>query len=190
MFKRLTLQNDFGTFKAFDLQTQTAIEGSLTAEGLVNWNPDRQGDAEFRPVGDHEGVALIFKKQGTVNAADLVELDGLLEQLGGATDENYLRIYFMVTYYGYSVWKLDPATVEETTVHIFRGDSFRDMRNELADSLFFRYHSELYEAYNKHRYPWLIFDADAFLNWPGFFVEEITFGGSLALLVGFNESEI
>ena len=42
-----TLRFDLGTFEGFNFRDQSAIERELTAEEVVNWNHDGDGEAEF-----------------------------------------------------------------------------------------------------------------------------------------------
>jgi hypothetical protein len=85
---------DLGTFEGFNFRNQSAIERILSAAEVVDWSHDREGESEFWPSGDRTEVSLIFKGQTAVTSSELIELDRLLDSLGGDSTENFLRIYY------------------------------------------------------------------------------------------------
>jgi len=80
--EEVTTSFDLGTFEGFSFRSQSAIPKNLDADGVLNWDHDRQGEAEFWPAGDNAGVALIFEHQSSVTGSELKELDRLLSELG------------------------------------------------------------------------------------------------------------
>jgi hypothetical protein len=84
------LQFDLGTFEGFNFRDQSAMWPNRTAQEVVDWDHDKDGEAEFWPSGDNEAVLVVFKGQSSVAASKLMALDGLLHELGGDTDENFL----------------------------------------------------------------------------------------------------
>ena len=177
------LQFNLGTFEGFNFRTQSAIERLLTADEVVHWEHDADGEAEFWPAGDHPGVAVLFEHRTAVTAADLLALDRLLLELGGDAFENFLRIHHAVNCCGYDLQTLVAGTVEDQSLHIFEGTNFLDLRREAAYELFELYYPEAYTAWERSCCDGLIFDTDRFLDSPGFSVEEVRIGGRLALLV-------
>jgi len=174
---------ELGTFEGFNFRNQCAIPRRLTAAEILHWDHDAQGEAEFWPSGDCAGVATVFKSQSAVTATELLALDGLLDDLGGDSDDNYLRIFFVANLLGTPVAELTAEAVEDESVHIFLGDNFCDVRREAAFELFEHYYPELYQLYEATPCDGLIFDADRFLDSPGFGTEEVRFGNRAALLV-------
>src|ERR1043166_7862522 len=83
-----TLCFNLGTFEGFNFRTQSAINRTLTAAEVVEWNHDKRGEAEFLPSGDRPEVALVFKGRSSVTGSELLELDRLLHELGGDSVEN------------------------------------------------------------------------------------------------------
>jgi len=180
---RTTLTFDFGTFEGFNFRSQSAIERILTANEVVNWNHDRQGEAEFWPSGDNQAVALIFQHRSFTNGFGLVHLDRLLSELGTDSVENFIRIHYAVNISGCRLDELTAAQVEDNLLHIFFGTSFIDLRREAAFELFESYYPEEYKVWEKSHCDGLIFDTDHFLNSPCFSVEEIELNGQVALAI-------
>ena len=179
----VSLQADLGTFEGFNFRNQSAIDHNLTAEEVVNWEHDADGEAEFWPSGDHPGVQLLFRHRSAVTAADLRALDCLLHDLGGDTEENFLRLHHAVSCSGYDLRSLTAEQVEDQFLHVFRGSNFTDLRREAAYELFELYYPEAYAAWEQSRCDGLIFDTDRFLDSPGFSVEEVRLGNQVALLI-------
>jgi len=180
--KRQELRFDLGTFEGFSFRDQRAIFPNHTAEEVVNWDHDGEGEAEFWPAGDNDGVRLIFSGN-TVTASELLALDRLLDELDGDSDENYARIYYAVRVLGYDLAKLQNTTVEDESPMVFFGDNFTDLRKEAAYELFELYYPEEYRVWEKSLCDGLTFDHDRFLDSPGFGVEEVLIGGRAMLLV-------
>jgi hypothetical protein len=181
--ERQTLCFDLGTFEGFNFRSQNAIERELTAEEVVNWNHDRDGEAEFWPSGENPGVSLVFKGQNAVSGGELLALDQLLEDMGVDSDENFLQIYFALSHGGISVERLDTATVQDNPPQIFFGSHFFELRKEVAYELFELYYPEEYRVWEKSLCDGLIFDVDRFLDSPSFCVDEVKLGDRAALLV-------
>jgi hypothetical protein len=181
--ERLELQFDLGTFEGFNFRQQSAIWGNKTADEVVNWDHDRDGEAEFWPSGDNHGVHLVFRSSNAVSATELIELDRLLGEMGGDSDENFLRIHYAKNVCGCSLEDLTAEGVEDENVHIFLGDCFTDVRKEAAYELFELYWPEEYKAWEGSLCDGLIFDPDRFLDSPAFSVDEVKLGDTVAVLV-------
>ena len=110
-------------------------------------------------------------------------LEQLLGELGGDSDENYLRIYCAQEFTGKDICSLLVSDVEDQITHISIGTSFIDLRKEAAFELFELYYPEAYAAWEKCNCDGLIFDEDRFLDSPSFSTEELTFGDQKVLLV-------
>ena len=94
---------DLGTFEGFNFRSQSAIPRDLTAAEVINWDHDRQGEAEFWPAGDRAEMHILFSGRNTVSAADLIALDRILGELGDDSLENFLKIHYAVNYSGYDL---------------------------------------------------------------------------------------
>lgn len=180
---RLTLRHNLGAFEGFNFRDCCAISHCLSAEDVVNWDHDKQGEAEFWPAGDHPGVALVFTSRDAVPEGDLLALDRLLHELGGDHNVNFLRLHYAVNCQGYSLSELTAQQVDEQPLHIFQGESFLDLRREAAHELFALYFPEQYEAWEDIHCDGIIFDEDRFLDSGAWHLEEATLGDAKALIV-------
>ncbi|MCX6917592.1 MAG: hypothetical protein NT167_31925 [Verrucomicrobia bacterium] len=174
---------DLGTFEGFNFRTQCAIFGNLTAAEVVEWDHDKNGEAEFWPSGDRPEVALLFNHRNCVSGADLLGLNRLLAELGGDSPEHFLRIHYAVNFCGSSLADLSRDQVEDSPLHIFFGSNFLDVRREAAYELFELYYPDEYAVWEKSLCDGLIFDTDRFLDSPCFFTEETRLGDGAVLLV-------
>jgi hypothetical protein len=177
------LHFDLGTFEGFNFRPQQAIDRSLTAQDVVNWDHDAAGEAEFWPSGDHAGLALLFAGQSAVTASQLLALDRLLSELGDDSTFNYLRIHYAVSCGGDDLARLTGEQVEDLPIHIFEGSSFLDLRKEAAFELFELYYPDEYRVWEKTQCDGLVFDPDRFLDSPVFSAEEIELTDRKALIV-------
>lgn len=174
---------DLGTFEGFNFRDQGAIEETLSAQEVIDWDHDKRGEAEFWPSGDHAGVSLVFKDKSSVTASELIALDRLLEELGGDSLENSIRIYYAMSVSCGRLSELSAESVEDQMVHIFVGSSFLDLRRDAAFELFELYYPEAYAAWERTPCDGLIFDRDIFLDSPSFSTEELSIPGASVLLV-------
>lgn len=182
----LALNYDLGTFEGFNFRHQGAIYPNHSAEEVVNWDHDKEGEAEFWPSGDAPGVSLVFNSHTAVTSSQIVALDNLLVALGDDSTENYLRIYFAVNVSGYDLATVTGSEIEDQNVTLFMGTSFLDLRKEAAYELFELYYPEAYAIWEKTLCDGLIFDPDIFLDSPGWSVDEVTLGDVNALIVASN----
>ena len=182
----VALHFDLGTFEGFNFRHDGAIDRSLTAQEVVNWEHDAHGEAEFWPSGDHAGVALLFKHKTAVTASELQALDCLLYDLGDDSDYNFLRIHHAVNCCGYDLGALTAEQVEDQPLNIFLGTSFLDLRRQAAFELFELYYPDAYRVWNESLCDGLIFGEDRFLDSPSWHVEELELGDTKALIVASN----
>jgi hypothetical protein len=177
------LIHDLGTFEGFSFRHQCAIEHILTADEVVAWDHDRQGEAEFWPSGDHAGVRVIFAGQSAVTASELIALDQLLNDLGGDSDDNFLRVHHSLARHGACITTLNVQQVEDDAPHIFIGSNFTELRQQAAYELFELYYPDAYAVWEKCACDGLIFDTDRFLDSPSWSVDEVEMGDQKALLI-------
>ena len=174
---------DFGMFEGFNFRTQSAIERNATAAEVVAWDHDRNGEAEFWPSGDRPEVALLFHHRSAVTGSELLELDRLLDELGGDSPHHFIQIHYAVNIGGADLASLSSEDIEDQVFHLFFGSNFLDLYREAAYELFELYYPDEYSVWEKSICDGLIFDTDRFLGSPSFFVEELRLGDEVALLV-------
>lgn len=174
---------NLGSFEGFNFRDQSAIDRELSAEDVIGWDHDRHGEAEFWPAGDQAGVALLFSAQNSVTATELLALDRLLDELGGDSIENFLKLRHTLSVSSKDLCGLTGAEVEDQNTHIFTGSNFWDLRREAAYELFELYYPEAYDGWEKSQCDGLVFDTDRFLDSPGWSVDEVRFANGVALIV-------
>jgi hypothetical protein len=177
------MRYDLGTFEGFNFRSQSAIPRNLTAAEVVGWDHDRKGEAEFWPAGDRPEVQILFRNRSSITGTQLQALDRLLDELGGDSVENFLRVHYAVNICGTDLATLTREAVEDNSLDVFLGSNFTDLRREAAYQLFELFYPEEYRAWEKTTCDGLIFDTDRFLDSPAFSVEEITLADKVALLV-------
>ena len=170
-------------FEGFNCRTQTALDHLVGAAAVVNWNHDQQGEAEFWPTGEVPEVALLFKHRSSVTAAELLDLDRVLVELGGDSRYNFLLIHYAVNLCGDALPTLSAESVHDRCVQVFSGTSFLDVRRDAALELFELYYPEEYRVWKQSACDGLMFNEDLFLDSPIFQVEEVNLGDEVALLV-------
>ncbi len=179
------LKFDLGTFEGFNFRKQSAIYPNSDAKAVLEWDHDANGEAEFWPSGDRAEVALLFKNS-TVTGQELMALNQLLQEMGGDTEENFIRIHHAINIRGCELCSLSRDELDDHPAHIFIGTNFLDVRKEAAFELFELYYPEAYEAWESSRCDGLIFDEDRFLDSPSFSTEEVKLGEKVVLIVTAN----
>jgi hypothetical protein len=177
------LQFDLGMFEGFNFRTQSAIDHLVSAQAVVAWDHDRQGEAEFWPAGDKPEVSLLFKGRSSVTAAELLDLDRVLGELGGDSRYNFLQIHYAVNICGDALRNLHAESVQDYCLYVFSGTNFIDLRRDAAYELFELFYPDQYRTWNESHCDGLIFDVDRFLDSPSLWVEEVELGDEVALLV-------
>ncbi|MFM1747365.1 MAG: hypothetical protein RLZZ188_1031 [Verrucomicrobiota bacterium] len=179
----ITIRFNLGTFEGFNFQTQGAICRILTASDVINWDHDREGEAEFWPAGDRPEVSLLFRPRREVTSSELRDLVRLLDEVGDDAPETFLRIYYTLNVCGTPLADLDRDKLDNPILHLYFGTSFLDLRNEAAFDLFESYYPEEYRVWEKSTCDGLMFDPDHFLDSPVWWTEEFILGETVALLV-------
>lgn len=180
------LAHDLGNFEGYNFRDQCGIWKNPSADEVLNWDHDREGEAEFWPDGEHEGVALIFRGSSSVSAAELLALDTLLEELGDDSQETFFRVYFCISELGCDLCQLSASEVEEQNLYIFSGTSFIDLRRQAAYELFELYYPEEFAMWDASLCDGLYFDEELFLNSPAFSITEVKLGDNRLLAVAVN----
>jgi hypothetical protein len=176
--------SDFGTFEGFNFRDQSAIEQTLTAEEVVDWDHDAAGEAEFWPAGDAPLVRGIFP--GNVTGPDLLTLGELLDQMDGDREQDLMRVQFALQVLGHRLDSLTSQEMEDVQPMFFYGDTTIDARKEAAFELFETFWPELYKAWNEDHAGILKFDWDDFIDSPLWTVHGVDLGGRIVLMVNPN----
>ena len=179
----IILENDLGTFEGFNFRDQSAIEKVLTAQEVVDWDHDREGEAEFWPSGDLPELSVVFHQRNSVSGNELVALDQILTDLDCGPVEALLKIHFAINVVGYSLDGLSPRVIDDLGLNLFFGTNFSDVRRMAAFELFELYFPDAFTMWEKTSCDGLRFDTDEFLDSPSWAVEEVKLKDGVALLI-------
>lgn len=177
------LNHELGTFHGFNFRDDGLIERTLTAEEVVKWDHDADGEAEFWPSGDHRGVELVFSRRTVITATQLTALDRVLTELGDNGEFNFLRIHYACAVLRLDLHELTGAEVEDQNLQIFTGSCFFEIRKDAAYELFETFFPEHFKFWETDSQGILTFDWDRFLDGPFWSVHEVDLGDRKALLV-------
>lgn len=172
MTRTTTLIHNLGTFDGFNFRTQSAIERRLSAQDVIGWDHDAEGEAEFWPSGDHSGIRLLFRDRNTVTTSELCHVDQLLTDLGDHSPSAFVRIQHALEMSGANLAELTLEIVEDQVVSLFEGANFTDLRREAAYELFELFYPDLYRLWESTPCDGLTFDTDRFLDSPSWSVAE------------------
>jgi hypothetical protein len=155
----------------------------LTAQAVVDWDHKRDGETEFRPLGDRRELVLAIGEGKAITAVELRAMDRLLHEMGGDTVEAFLRIRHAVTYLRRDLTSVTLADLNDPGLHLFFGSTLAELRESAADQLFERYWPEVYQSWNSTLCACLHLDADEFFRWVMSSVQTVTLGQQFALMV-------
>ena len=175
---------DLGTFEGFNFRDPCAIERSLSADDVVNWDHDADGEAEFWASGEDPLVKSIFNNN--VTGSDLTALAELLNNLDGDRTEDLLRIQFAIHAQGYDFSGLTVQELDDRRPMFFYGDTMSDARKEAAFELFETFWPDLYKAWNEDHAGILDFDWYSFVDSPLWTIHEVKLGNKAILMVASN----
>jgi hypothetical protein len=177
--ERTELKFDYGLFRPSCTARALHRWKPVTAEAILNWKGTEAEGMEFHPYGDKAETGLLWRPNDPVTAEQLVALDGLLENLGGDTLENYLRVRHATTTLKIPLGHLTPMAVCSTMLHVFIGTDSSQLEEDAAEQLLGLYRPEAWEPTlgavrrSFHR----------FCNTPWWKVEHLSIGAQKALVV-------
>jgi hypothetical protein len=169
---------DLGTFHGFSFRDQCALPGEYTADQVIEWDHDKQGEAEFWPSGDTAITYAVFEHKSSVTASEITQLTELLEELDES--DHVKLIYAMAE--GYSLDQLDANQIQDLCCYVFEGNSFCDLYKDAGWELFETFHPELAKAVNEANCSGVHFDPEDYLN-NDCSTTELEFEGSKYLIV-------
>lgn len=181
--EKITLSHDLGSFEGFSFEKNCAIPKILTAEEVVNWDHDADGEAEFWPHGDCNGVSAVFKGKSSVTWSEIVALDKLLESIGDCSEETYAKIACEIEN-GSKITNISREDFDYCGIYC--GQFWHEIEREAAWDLFETYYPHLQHAMESTPCDGVIFDPDRFINSPAWNKTRIEIGASKFLLVKSN----
>ncbi len=180
----ITVKHHLGHFKGLNLRSQQPIPTLLTAQEIVDWNYDENGESVFWPHGDHEGVQKVFSMFSYVDACRLIALDRLLTSMGCDDDYNYIQIVATMSILGKGILQLSDADVEDYSDFVYCADDFIHAREDAAYGTLKAMWPYTYAMWAKGELPpGLDFDVDRVLDGPEFSTLEIEMNGTCWVIV-------
>jgi hypothetical protein len=143
--ERTELKYNHGLFKPFCAARSLHRWKPVTAEQVLNWKGTEAGGMKFYPYGDKAETGLLWRPNDPVTAEELLALDGLLEELGGDTLENYLRVRHATTALQIPLGHLTPMAVSSIMLHVFIGTDSSQLEEDAAEQLLGLYRHEAWE---------------------------------------------
>ncbi len=177
------LRFDLGRFVGFNFRTQTAVERLLTAPEVVDWDHARDGETEFRPLGDRRELVLAIGEGNPITATGLLALDRLLEAAGGDTVEVFLRLRHALNQSGRDLTTVTVDDLTDPDLHVFFGSPLTELRAAAVAHLVERYRPEVYRGWKSSVSACLSQDPEAYLRREMSSVETLTLASRFALLV-------
>lgn len=89
---------------------------------------------------------------------ELLAPDRLLQNLGGDSSENQLRVPYAPNITGADLCGLEAGEVEDHSLHLFLRTNFKELRQEAAYELFELYHPDDFRVWDESTCDGLIFD--------------------------------
>ena len=115
--------NDLGEFEGFNFRDQSAIMKTLTAEDVLNWDHDRDGEAEFWPAGDNVFVRGLLP--GTAcTAAEVQDVIRLYEELEDCPQELAKAVYLRGR--GADLSDITRHAIDDCCLYVFGPGYFTD----------------------------------------------------------------
>jgi hypothetical protein len=150
-----------GMFEGFSFRNQCAIDQNLTADEVLNWDHDEQGEAEFWSDGSEPLVSKLLSGN-SCSAEEIRQVMRILEELDGKPAQIAKAVYLKDG--GSSLKDIDREAVDDSSLYVFGPGWFTDLEKEAAYELFEMFWPEPYEFWRRNTVPGLTFDVEAFMQ--------------------------
>ena len=186
-----SIRSNLGLFNGYDFRSQSKMDRLFSANEVINWDHHKDGDAQFRPSGDHKGVFEVFKRKDWYYEPDLHkdyfenwEIQHLDELIDAYGDEpgTFAKIIWHLEK-GCRFLDVTISEIKEANLYVYRGENFLTLMKKAADEIFKILYPEDYKLSLNSCCRWLTFDHYRFLSGPIFSTMEITIGNENFLVV-------
>ncbi len=155
------MKGDIGEFEGFNFRSQCAIERILTAEEVLEWDHDADGEAEFWPHGCNPFTSYLLPNSACTDS-EVREVIRIFDELDGRPEELAKAIYMRDC--GTPLEDITREAIDDSCLYVFGPGWFHDLIKQAAFELFELFWPAAYECWEKNSVPGLRFD-------PGDFVE-------------------
>ncbi len=169
-----TINHNLGGFEGFNFRDQSAIERILTAEEVLNWDHDADGEAEFWPDGSSPFVSRLLPRN-SFSASELREVVRILDELDG--NEHELVKACALLDRGSDLEEITRQAIDDSCLYVFGPGYFIDMEKEAAYELFELFWPEAYKMWEENNVPGISFDVEDFLKHFSTFELKLPDGG-------------
>lgn len=169
---------NIGGFEGFSFRHQCAIDRILTAEEVLDWDHDKDGEAEFWPDGSNAIVSYLLPRS-SVSLSDLREVVRIFDEL---ENEHDLVKACALFDRGAALGEITQQAVDDSCMYVFGPGYFIDLTKEAAWELFEAFWPEAYKLWESSSIPGLSFNCDDFLrHFTTFELKLPGFGGYLVV---------
>jgi len=170
---------DIGEFEGFNFREQSAIERSLSAEEVIEWDHDNDGEAEFWPAGDNVFTHRLLPGNAC-SGSEVREVIRIFEETDGCPQQLAKAVYLRDR--GSDLEEITGQAIEDSCLYVFGPGYFVDLYKEAAYELFEAYWPEAYKMWEQNSIPGLHFDTEDFIeSFPHFELKLPEGGGYLVI---------
>jgi hypothetical protein len=144
-------------------------------------------DINFRPAGDHPGVNLVFDGCEFVPPRDVLDLIRLLDELGGDSPANFLKIACAIQVTQWPPRCLTVEQIHEMDCAVYSGGDIESLRQQAEGEVLGRFGPSARRTWDREMAVDGPFDTGPILHSPDLWVRELTLGNESALLVALRE---
>jgi hypothetical protein len=152
---------DLEDFEGFNFRDQSALARRLTAEEVIGWDHEKDGEAEFWPAGDNVFMRGLLPGSACT-AADVREVIRIFEELDGCPQELVKAVYLRER--GSALSNITRQAVDDSCLYVFGPGHFIDLEKEAAYDLFEAFWPDAYKQWEQNNVPGLDFDPEGFLS--------------------------
>lgn len=152
---------DLGLFEGFNFRSQSAIDRLLSAEEVLNWDHDADGEAEFWPDGSNPFVKKLLPGS-SCSAEEVRQVARIVEELDGEPTNLAKAVYLRDR--GDALETISREIIDEACLYVFGPGWFFELQKEAALELFELLWPDAYKLWEEHAIPGLQFDSESFLE--------------------------
>jgi hypothetical protein len=152
---------ELGMFEGFNFRDQCAIDRNLTADEVINWDHDKDGEAEFWPDGSSVFVNKLLPGN-SCSAGEIQEVVRIFEELEYSPIDLAKAVFLRDV--GNSLEDIGRDAIDNSRLYVFGPGWFVDLEKEAAYELFEMFWPEAYTWWEKSNVPGLHFDVKDFIS--------------------------
>lgn len=160
-WERQNMKGDIGRFEGFNFREQSAIDDILTAQQVLDWDHDADGEAEFWPHGCNPFTSYLLSGN-TCTDSEVREVIRIFAETEGRPEELAKAIYLRDC--GRSLEDITSEAINEASLYVFGPGWFHQLIRDAAFELFELFWPAAYECWEKNTVPGLTFDPEDFIE--------------------------